>query len=615
MATQIEKILSAAKSKIGSKAYNINGMTYCQRFVKDCYAAAGIAGDAGSAADARVKWMQSSSKNNIPLGAAVYFKGSQPKYGHVGIYIGNNQIIHVIDKGVIKSSLSGGGKYLGWGWQGGKKPTGATTSGSSSGSGSSNNYRVAKAEFTAYYPANNSMEGGFLDCKGNKLDPSKKTCAAPSDLAYGQKIKPQGTGTKIDNVIYTVNDRGGAIKKKSDGTYRIDILMSSKTECNNFGRRTGKILIYDGDPGGVDASSSGQSDKKDITSVVIKETYGAAGTYKFTGLKQVDKQRTVGTEILIQNDKIYMPAVEGNITLDWERDGSPGVLKFSVVKDDKLNFQEGNPVSFRCNNKNVFYGYVFKKSRKDSTTIEVTAYDQLRYLKNKDSFVYENKTAAALVKMICNKYHLKWGDIEDSKYVIGSKVAEDTLLDIIKDAISDTVMSTEELFVLFDDYGNIGFKNFRNMVVPLLINADTAASYSYESSIDDATYSRVKIAVDNDETGEREIYMAQDKEAMEHFGILQYYENANNTTAEVAMERAKALLNNNKRKTRSLKVNDCIGDIRVRGGSVLYVQLGLGDIDLSSMMMVEKVRHKFEQGLHTMDLTLRGGAKDGDFIV
>lgn len=114
--------------------------------------------------------------------------------------------------------------------------------------------RTVKAEFTAYYPANNKLEGGFVDCKGNKLDPSKNTCAAPKSIEYGTKIKPSGTGTKIDGVYYTVTDRGGAIKIKSDGTYRIDILMSTKSECDKFGRRYGNITIYDGE--GTDGGST-----------------------------------------------------------------------------------------------------------------------------------------------------------------------------------------------------------------------------------------------------------------------------------------------------------------------------------------------------------------------
>lgn len=104
--------------------------------------------------------------------------------------------------------------------------------------------KVQKAEFTAYYPSNSGVEGGYYDCIGNRLDPSKNTCAAPKNLPYGTKIKVEGTGTSIDGKIYTVTDRGGAIRILNNGTYRIDILMGSSRECNNFGRRSGKITIY-----------------------------------------------------------------------------------------------------------------------------------------------------------------------------------------------------------------------------------------------------------------------------------------------------------------------------------------------------------------------------------
>ena len=98
------------------------------------------------------------------------------------------------------------------------------------------------AEYTAYYPANNSMQGGLYDAQGNKLDPSKLTCAAPKDVAFGTKIQVKGTGTNRDGLVYKVTDRGGAIKVEN-GVYKIDLLMATKEECLKFGRRKGKAII------------------------------------------------------------------------------------------------------------------------------------------------------------------------------------------------------------------------------------------------------------------------------------------------------------------------------------------------------------------------------------
>lgn len=54
--------------------------------------------------------------------------------------------------------------------------------------------------------------------------------------------------------------------------------------------------------------------------------------------------------------KCTSPVVEKGITWQTERMGSPGELKFSVVKDDVINFTEGNTVRLRVDGKNVFMG-------------------------------------------------------------------------------------------------------------------------------------------------------------------------------------------------------------------------------------------------------------------
>ena len=63
---------------------------------------------------------------------------------------------------------------------------------------------------------------------------------------------------------------------------------------------------------------------------------------------------------------------------------------------------------------------------------------------------------------------------------------------------------------------------------------------------------------------------------------------------------------------RSLSVNGCLGDLRVRAGtSVLFDNSILGDLPSGvKYMMVEEARHSFENGHHSMDLTLKGS---GDF--
>lgn len=315
-------------------------------------------------------------------------------------------------------------------------------------------------------------------------------------------------------------------------------------------------------------------------------------------------------ELIIQNDSnIYHPVVEEGITWETTRKGVPGVLNFTVVKDGVLNFQEGNAVRLKVNGNNVFYGFVFKKERDKGNIIRVTAYDQLRYLKNKDTYVYANKTASDVVKMIAADFKLNVGTIEDTEYIIASRVEDNkTLFDIIQNALDLTLQNRKKLYILYDDFGKLTLKNVESMKLNLMIDDETAENYSYTSSIDGETYNKIKLSYENKETGKREIYIAQDSRNINQWGVLQYFETIEETTN--GKVKADALLSLYNRKTRNLTIKNAFGDVRVRGGSSIIINLNLGDVIVQNYMIVEKAKHTFKNNEHFMDLTLKGG----DFI-
>ena len=71
--------------------------------------------------------------------------------------------------------------------------------------------------------------------------------------------------------------------------------------------------------------------------------------------------------------------------------------------------------------------------------------------------------------------------------------------------------------------------------------------------------------------------------------------------------KADALLSLYNKKTRNLSIKGAFGDFRVRAGSLIPVILNLGDMNVQTYMLVEKCKHEISNGLHSMDLTLRGG--------
>ena len=315
----------------------------------------------------------------------------------------------------------------------------------------------------------------------------------------------------------------------------------------------------------------------------------------------------VNIELLIQHgDKVFIPVVQEGITSTTERKGCPGELKFKVVKDDVISFTEGDAVRLKVNGQNVFYGFIFKKQRDKEQIISVTAYDQLRYLKNKDTIVYENKTAGELIQMIAKDYMMQTGTIEDTGFKIKSRVEENTsLFDMIQNALDMTLENQKYMYVMYDDFGKIALKGLDNMRLNLLIDEETGENFDYTSSIDSNTYNKVKLTYDNEKTGTREVYVAQDSENMNAWGVLQYFDTLQE--GENGKAKADALLSLYNKKTRNLTIKNAFGDVRVRAGSMIVVIMDLGDMKLKNLMLVEKCKHEFKESQHLMTLTLRGG--------
>lgn len=230
---------------------------------------------------------------------------------------------------------------------------------------------------------------------------------------------------------------------------------------------------------------------------------------------------------------------------------------------------------------------------------------------NANTKVYEGKTAAQLVKELADDYRMNTGTLENTQYVIGSRVEENTsLFEMIENALDLTLTNTGQMFVLYDDYGKLTLKNLSSMYVRkknkyLMIDDGAGEDFDYTSSIDDNTYNRVKLTYDNEDTGHRDVYIAQHGKNINKWGVLQYYETLQK--GENGQAKADALLSLYNKKTRNLKINNVIGDNRVRAGSMLVVNLNLGDMKVKNFMLVEKCQHTYKNNEHFMNLTLRGG--------
>ena len=298
-----------------------------------------------------------------------------------------------------------------------------------------------------------------------------------------------------------------------------------------------------------------------------------------------------------------------DITLNRYMDGTPSKLTFKVKKDDLLDFKEGNLIQLLVDGTKVFQGFVFTKKMGSDQIISVTCYDQMRYLKNKDCMVVSNSTVTEIVKRIAKDYGLTVGTLANTVYKVQYRVEDNkSLIDIINILLTETLLKTENhlLYFLYDDAGKLTLTALDSMKLDMYLDDEQVQDYDYQSSIDKDTYNVVKVV--REAPGEHGKQLVRtgliaDENNIKEWGRLQFVLRPDNKNA-AAMDQAIRLIQMKDRKTKSISLKGCLGDIRVRGGSLLYIHMTIGDETLSDYYLVEQVTHHFAEGLHTMDLDL-----------
>ena len=280
-----------------------------------------------------------------------------------------------------------------------------------------------------------------------------------------------------------------------------------------------------------------------------------------------------------------------------------------LLYNHTLKIDEGKALRLDVSGKPVFFGFIFERSWNSDGIMKVTAYDQLRYLKNKDSYNYDKLTVGEVIQMIARDFNLQTGTLADTGYLLSRNEKDSTLFDIILNALDLTMIYTGKIYVLYDDVGKLTLENVEDMKLDIVINGETAQDYDYKISIDSNTYNQIRLYYDNSNTKKRETYMVKDTETINKWGVLQMNESIDKgVDGQTVVENYLKLYN---QPSKSLTIKDAFGDVRVRAGCLIPVFLDIKDMQLKNYLLIESVTHKIDEGVHTMDLKLKGAGING----
>lgn len=285
-------------------------------------------------------------------------------------------------------------------------------------------------------------------------------------------------------------------------------------------------------------------------------------------------------------------------------DSNAGQLTCTLQKDPNnlLRISNGSIISFIVNNTGFFFGYVFKIGTDADANYKITAYDQLRYLKNSDVYATSNMTASNIFAKICSDYKLNY-EIKVPSYYVPEPYLHDgkTLYAIIQRGMELADIAEKAQYFIVDRFGKLVWSELSYEKTNVQIGAGSMlTSYTYEKSIDSNTYNQVKFYKENKETGKRDVWLVKDSDNIKRWGILQFLKKADEkANAGQIKEAAQNNLTVKNKETETLKLT-AEGILELTAGKGIKVVIDREGID--KWMWIKSSTHTFTKDTHTMDL-------------
>lgn len=299
-----------------------------------------------------------------------------------------------------------------------------------------------------------------------------------------------------------------------------------------------------------------------------------------------------------------------DISLSWQTEDQPGKLILNYIDNIEEAINIGSAISVKVDGSGLFLGYVFKlKPSSKSRTVQLTAYDQLKYLQYKDSYNLSGLSSSSIFKKICSEQGIKYKIVSSSSYVVASKVFDsETLYSVIRYGMDQALINEGRRYLVRDNFGTLEHIENRALATNLLISEDSLLlDFDYEISIDGEVYNQIKLVREDTENKKRKVYIVKDSSNIKKWGLLQYYEKVDeNMNAAQIEAQATNLLKVRNKPLKTLKLT-CVGDTRIREGSAVVIgikALAKYGIPMNTYFFVKSCEYQFQKDQFSMTLDM-----------
>ena len=311
------------------------------------------------------------------------------------------------------------------------------------------------------------------------------------------------------------------------------------------------------------------------------------------------------------------------LTLKTERTCSPAVLSGEIPDVSKRKPQMGATVRLRVDGITVFIGRIFSTNINRWGVMSFTAYDIMRYLKNTYSYYYpRGYSPKTVIEDIANHYGLKLGKIADMPN-IGQKLMVDneSCFDVISKVVDTATVLMQKILVFYANNDKLCLSYADEMINDVVaeneylsplnqtVVGDNALATEYElsTSIDEDTYNQVFLFRESNGAGSRTYKSAQDEINVNKWGVLRLTESVEDfMNNEQMQDKADKLLEMKNRPFKTMRIT-ALGVVGLRAGMMITIHFPSLDDDVSKrqQVVIDSIEHKFEDGVHTMDMEVR----------